>query len=137
MPQNTRNSIISHLFSDLDSSFAAIARRNISKRQTKSIKRVEFTRRQQQEVENERREREKHARTLIFFVVDAARKKKTARQTQKKTARQTHEEAKRCRAHEEALIEIQIVISRKKMRDILEAAYEKSQRSIKFLIKKL
>ena len=76
MPQNTRNSIISHLFSDLDSSFAAIARRNISKRQTKSIKRVEFTRRQQQEVENERREREKHARTLAFFVADAARKRR-------------------------------------------------------------
>ena len=35
------------------------------------------------------------------------------------------------------LIEIQIVISRKKMRDIFETTYEKSQRSIKFLIKKL
>ena len=35
------------------------------------------------------------------------------------------------------LIEIQIVISRKKMRDIFEIAYEKSQKSMKSLIKKL
>ena len=100
MSQNTRNFVINHLSSDLDSSFAATARRN-TKRQTKSIKRAEFTRRQQQEVENERREREKHARTLAFFVANAARKEKTTRQTQKKTTRQTHVEAKRRRAHEE------------------------------------
>ena len=35
------------------------------------------------------------------------------------------------------LIEIQIVISRKKIRDIFEKSYEKSQRSMKSLIKKL
>ena len=35
------------------------------------------------------------------------------------------------------LAEIQIVISRKKMRNISEIAYEKSQRSMKSLIKKL
>ena len=95
MSQNTRNSVTNHLSSDLDSSFAATARRNISKRQTKSIKRAEFTRRQQQEVENERREREKHTRTLTFFVADAARKEEAARRAHEKTTRQTHEKTAR------------------------------------------